>query len=65
MTSNNQRLEKCSRFVLLFYNWNVRFFFFFTTYYAHDRNLLLLKFTVKQLVIEAKCVSHSKMAGKA
>ena len=52
-----------------------------TTYYTHGQNLILLKFTIKQLEmslnsscltshqylheIEAKCVSQSKMGAKA
>ena len=41
-------------------------FFWLTTYYRHSRsyNLVILKFTIKQLEIEAKCVSQSKMAAK-
>ena len=54
LTSNNQRLELCIRSVLLPYNEDLRFFFFFfwlTTYNRHGHNLVLLKFTIKQLEI--------------
>ena len=50
-TSNNQRLEKCVRCVLLLYNWDLRAFFFFwlTTFDRHGHDLVLLKFTIKEL----------------
>ena len=53
LTSNNQRLEKCVRCVLLLYNWDLRVFFFGL---ASDRG---------QHEIEAKCVSQSEMAAEA
>ena len=46
ITSNNQRLEKCVRCALLLYNWDLRVLFFG---YRHGHNLVLLKFTIKQL----------------
>ena len=48
--SNNQRLEKCVRCVLLFYNWYLHVFWS-PTFYRHGHNLVLLKFTIKQLEI--------------
>ena len=49
LTNNNQRLEMCVRCVLLPNNWYLRVFFWLTTNYRHGHNLVLLKFTIKQL----------------
>ena len=49
-TSNNQRLEKCVRCVLLLYNWYMRVFLTDHLLHSHD-NLVLLKFTIKQIEI--------------
>ena len=51
LTSNNQRSAKCIWCVLLLYNWDLHVFFWLTSYYRHGHNLILLKFTIKQLEI--------------
>ena len=50
ISSYNQRLEKCVRCVLLLCNWHLHVFWP-PTFYRHGHNLVLLKFTIKQLEI--------------
>ena len=50
-TTNNQRLEKCVPCILLLYNWDLRVFSWPTPHYSHGHNLVLLKFTRKQVEI--------------
>ena len=80
-TGDNQRLEKSVRCVLLLYNWVLRFSFWLATFCRHGHNLVLLKFTIRQLEIvqnpcclasdryqhefQAKCVGQSELAAKA
>ena len=52
-TSNNQRLKKWVRCVLLLYNWYFRLLWL-TTYCRQGHNLVLLKFTTKKLEIDKR-----------
>ena len=72
LKTGNQILEKCIQCVLLLYNWYLSILWL-TTYYTHGHNLVLLKFTIKQLVslridtsiTSSLCVTKSKMVAKA